>query len=153
MNGLTEKDAGTKWCPFARAGVYAGNGAVAVNRHVSDDLGADRDRASYDQTRCIGSACMAWRWVDKAPQRPEPKVVDFSFGTGDIAFADALAMPAPERPADVPAEFVWQPLSGSDWEDADGGFWIEPDAIVDERYQLACDKRQGRCGLAGGLVS
>lgn len=54
---VTEEEAKTKWCPEVRTGLTAG---MAVNRHIADAPGA-KDGV-YDETRCIGSACMAWRW-------------------------------------------------------------------------------------------
>lgn len=50
---LTEKEAGERWCPFAR---YVEKGWGAYNRIEGDDR--DSDGASP----CIGSNCMAWRW-------------------------------------------------------------------------------------------
>lgn len=41
---MTEDEAKTKWCPFARV--------------VDSARGTDGEGA-----RCIGSACMAWRWL------------------------------------------------------------------------------------------
>jgi hypothetical protein len=41
---MTEEEAKTKWCPFTRNGGEAGCNRVA-------------------STECIGSACMAWRWI------------------------------------------------------------------------------------------
>ena len=43
---MTEEEAKTKWCPFARNGGEAG-----CNRLQS--------------TECLGSACMAWRWSEE----------------------------------------------------------------------------------------
>ena len=53
---MTEDEAKTKWCPFVRTGLVAG---MAVNRHVADAPKAVD--GVYDETRCIGSACMMWR--------------------------------------------------------------------------------------------
>lgn len=48
---MTESEAKTKWCPFAR--IAHVSGATANSRaHNDPDLSQD----------CIGSACMAWRW-------------------------------------------------------------------------------------------
>lgn len=58
---MTEEEAKTKWCPFARVGVrwmdsqaesLADLAAIAVNRGENADT----------RSRCLGSACMAWRW-------------------------------------------------------------------------------------------
>jgi hypothetical protein len=56
---VTEDEAKTKWCPFAR---------YAVSRKVGDMRAAEGlvvNRGHYGSqefgTRCIASACMAWR--------------------------------------------------------------------------------------------
>jgi len=48
---MTEEDAKTKWCPFVRF-------------HVEGKAPTFTATPNRDQrgTRCIGSACMAWRW-------------------------------------------------------------------------------------------
>lgn len=51
---VTEETAKTKWCPFVRHG-YGAEG-IGINRLH----GQSNDRP---QLTCIGSACMAWRWV------------------------------------------------------------------------------------------
>lgn len=50
---MTEDEAKTKWCPFARAQTADTETAPAVNRTLqgAPDIGC----------HCIGSACMAWR--------------------------------------------------------------------------------------------
>jgi len=59
----TEKIARTKWCPMVRTGILSGTGGVAINRHITDD-----DKYQYavirEETRCIASDCMMWRWTD-----------------------------------------------------------------------------------------
>lgn len=51
---MTEDDAKTKWCPFARDSNTAGNRIR---------YGADADDApAAAEFPCIASACMAWRW-------------------------------------------------------------------------------------------
>ena len=54
---MTEDEAKTKWCPFARnAGVTTREtgAAVSVNRDGREHYGTEN-------VNCIGSACMAWR--------------------------------------------------------------------------------------------
>lgn len=60
---LTEEEAKTKWCPFARRMPYA----EAAEASEIDKIGINPDyvdemRAMYP---CIASACMAWRWVEE----------------------------------------------------------------------------------------
>jgi hypothetical protein len=55
---MTEEEAKTKWCPFARL-TFSTEGFAAGNRF--DDCAWAEKRAL-----CIGSACMAWRWGDNA---------------------------------------------------------------------------------------
>jgi hypothetical protein len=52
---MTEEEAKTKWCPHVR---YKSSRGEGINRWQE---GMD---AQYnpDHSRCIGSACMAWRW-------------------------------------------------------------------------------------------
>lgn len=117
---VTEKVAATKWCPFARVGVYAGSGAVAVNRHP--------DSSMLEDARCIGSGCMAWR----LSRDPEPKA---------FPAPNTTATEEPEeRPAHVPPSYEFVPF---DAEDPDlPARWVEPAA---ERIA----RRTGRCGLVG----
>ena len=66
---MTEEEAKTKWCPFARVakrGILPGR---SYNRWADDWSPA----GAVDGAKCIGSACMAWReggaytdkWVGK----------------------------------------------------------------------------------------
>lgn len=62
---MTEDEAKTKWCPFAR--VDSGfAGAGVCNRYpMRDPEGCDTSRERVmvnDTVRCIASSCMAWRW-------------------------------------------------------------------------------------------
>lgn len=59
---MTEDEAKTKWCPFARTVLQvdsAGDALSIGNRHYHND-----GPASF----CIASSCMAWRW-DQEPIR------------------------------------------------------------------------------------
>lgn len=55
---MTEAEAKTKWCPFARVAGQMGGEAegTSFNRWTSGAAGGAADPAA-----CIGSACMAWR--------------------------------------------------------------------------------------------
>lgn len=63
---MTEEDAKAKWCPFARVGGPMDSVArgTSYNRWPSSD---GSEKAMLDESghiKCIGSACMAWRWDD-----------------------------------------------------------------------------------------
>jgi hypothetical protein len=71
---MTEDEAKTKWCPHVRALALASNNfPIAANR-VTDTSGTP------EQSRCIGSACMAWRWIAPTPM--------FRPGTMELAAMD-----------------------------------------------------------------
>lgn len=63
---MTEDEALTKWCPFARVAdreLTADPAPPAYNRlHFGDGA---FDAADYGVTLCVGSHCMAWRWTSK----------------------------------------------------------------------------------------
>lgn len=150
MTLLSEKEAGTKWCPFSRVALHAGTGGATANRHVSDGT-THGERVIEEETRCLGAGCMAWRWHDPLPERPSERTFAWPGWNvpDDVSFAEVKAMGEPPRPAHVPADWVSVPLTGDDWDNAEGGEWREPEADVDTRYQLECDRRRGFCGLAG----
>ena len=58
MTALTEAEAKTKWCPFARSQDTIDNGEVSTPVTVNrNSMGPD------PWCRCLASACMAWRWT------------------------------------------------------------------------------------------
>lgn len=59
---MTEDEAKTKWCPAA--------GARAWDRPVRNE-----------DTRCLASGCMAWRW-SVAPVAAEPARQEVKYGVG-----------------------------------------------------------------------
>lgn len=63
---MTEEEAKTKWCPFARTAPIGEEGgtmsaAVSINRWAVD--GDDKPNPFGHSNHCIGPACMAWRWA------------------------------------------------------------------------------------------
>ncbi|WP_188260695.1 hypothetical protein [Azospirillum tabaci] len=73
---MTEEEARTKWCPMARVAIQnvASDMAVLTGSSPIHPVGnratliAGRARQCDTATgsRCIGSECMAWRWVGDA---------------------------------------------------------------------------------------
>lgn len=58
---MTEDEAKTKWCPFARVLIDDGDGGhrTSANRlEMGGEPGPDLD---WPTPRCIASECMAWR--------------------------------------------------------------------------------------------
>lgn len=70
MSAITEAEATLKWCPMVRYAIGPEETALAaVNRNsaLSPTL------RQTEHARCIGSACMSWRWthiVDPAWVQP-----------------------------------------------------------------------------------
>lgn len=66
---MTEEEAKTKWCPFSRV----------VGREVdSNELSSASNRYAMTDyfplgSHCIGSSCMAWRWVYSDPNEAKTK--------------------------------------------------------------------------------
>ena len=62
MGSYTEDEAKTKWCPFTRPVFpqFQDCGFQAGNRNYVKP-GEDQ---TTEQTRCIASACMAWREIE-----------------------------------------------------------------------------------------
>jgi hypothetical protein len=53
---VTEDEAKTKWCPFARQMVSLEKGGIPMSGFSANRFNEDR------VATCLGSACMAWRW-------------------------------------------------------------------------------------------
>lgn len=64
---MIEEEAKSKWCPFARWKFSTLSGSPASNREggPADDGSADNVWL-HKGTRCLGSACMAWRGSETA---------------------------------------------------------------------------------------
>lgn len=150
---LTEFEAITKWCPFSRR-----TSVEHLNGQPRDFGGVNRNTMDQPVTSCIGARCMVWRWSTPAPD-PEArtfqrKSVSWPVWSTepDISFVDAQMRPEPPRPSEVPADWEARPLTGDDWDNADGGEWLEPAEAARGRYQAACGARLGFCGLAGAVA-
>lgn len=66
---MTEEEAETKWCPFARERARQGmpdGGGNRIPYGCADDGPVEEDyiRDAAMAFPCIGSACMAWRWAE-----------------------------------------------------------------------------------------
>ena len=60
MTTYTEEEAAGKWCFMYRATFSAGYEAADLH----DNRPEDSEGKLHPSCRCIGSACMAWRWFD-----------------------------------------------------------------------------------------
>lgn len=62
---MTEDEAKTKWCPFAKAvtGVRSSDGSIikATSPHNRVGIVGETSPAFTHAHECIASACMAWR--------------------------------------------------------------------------------------------
>jgi hypothetical protein len=76
---LTEEEAKTKWCPFARPVVAETLKALIVPQGRTLEYKTDGMLTTVDQS-CIASACMAWRWATDgeawAAANPHPRQPD-----------------------------------------------------------------------------
>lgn len=123
---MTEDEAKTKWCP-----------------HVG------LPRYTRQQEECIGSACMAWQWVNEWGADPR-SIIRWP----DTEDETVLRESEPCRPTDLPASYVWVPMTG-DGDDCVGGFWQETEAEHAARVAKIRAKRPGYCGAfgkAGGFI-
>jgi hypothetical protein len=71
---LTEEEAKTKWCPFVRHNLGRDLPAAYRGMHVTSD------------SKCIGSACMAWRDAGK-DTRTNSYVGNYSVDVGFCGLA------------------------------------------------------------------
>lgn len=59
---VTEEEAKTKWCRHARHAEVGGGAWNRGNWEDGDVLNTNHNGGRYACT-CLGSQCMAWRWV------------------------------------------------------------------------------------------
>lgn len=87
---MTDEEAKTKWCPFARPAEVRPDdcGEVRGNRNMNGtaDPGA----------LCLGSGCMAWRFTDKRAGRAVEIIEN------------------PQGPPDLSEDHIWVSLPGND---------------------------------------
>lgn len=57
---MTEDEAKTKWCPYGRSPTTDDKGLIALGAPVTNRRTDGRIDAG---SLCLGSACMAWRWI------------------------------------------------------------------------------------------
>lgn len=116
---LTEEQAKERWCPHARVPCYEAaptetEGPAAANRApiASSNANMIQHERMEKATRCIGSACMAWRFVRMAiPRLLSPQLTQAD--TDAMLATDRRTMTVVEfRPGeDLPATEV-RPLLG-----------------------------------------
>lgn len=69
---VTEEEAKTKWCPESRKLVQI---ITAKDRNPIDATSANRSSEDGPITSCIGSACMAWQWLDQTIMVPDQTII------------------------------------------------------------------------------
>jgi hypothetical protein len=70
---MTEDEAKTKWCPFARGIIEHGGNRMAYGAGepaLPDEAQVEYGAEMADLFPCIGSACMAWRWRYEQTNKP-----------------------------------------------------------------------------------
>lgn len=153
---LTRGQAAATWCPMVRVARNevieerspTGGGMELVSRetHVvggcNSASGMGRGPRNPISSRCIADQCSMWRWADREVSLREPAT---------WWPQDDYPQVEPARPAEVPGDAVWIPLTG-DEEEAEGGYWTEPSEKIDAEYEANNAGRRGYCGLAGAPV-
>lgn len=66
---LSEEEAKTRWCPFARAALRWVESSMSTTFGSGDAVAATVNRGTglSAECNCISSACMAWRWARLEP--------------------------------------------------------------------------------------
>jgi hypothetical protein len=105
---LTEAEAKQRWCPFANVGFGTRLPGVINRLQITDQDKSGQTVASGETiipagAKCLGSACMAWRWM-KAEANTHPWLVTmpdkeperYAWNpTGHEGYAGATVEPAP----------------------------------------------------------
>jgi hypothetical protein len=105
---VTEEEAKTKWCPHVR---YMGSDLqeCGANRWKQSLPVEEPDALNPVACRCIGSACMMWRWKENQVRQ--------------------------KRSSDPVAE--WEHISAEDSDDG-FEYWAEPETAWLARWQGHC---------------
>lgn len=94
---MTEQEAKTKWCPFARIPSHISGAAnvppLAINRLSRPDSQAAA--FPFAGLTCIGSACMAWRWNEQTAARKGTDIAAYSVSSEDRGFCGLAGRPSP----------------------------------------------------------
>ncbi len=61
---MTEDEAKTKWCPFAKPVMVTEHDLFVRSFNERDDVDKIKNSMHRINDKCIGSECMAWRWID-----------------------------------------------------------------------------------------
>lgn len=99
---MTEDEAKTKWCPQARAVVVGENRKLGF----AGNRGVNHDKSIHENppwARCIGSACMAWRWRMTGDFRAKIAAIKehrTRFGTTLVEAKDAVEAGWTDHPTD-----------------------------------------------------
>ena len=117
----TEDTAKQLWCPMVRFAIgpetSKWQGVAYTNRC---------DELNHNKVTCIASGCALWRWRQVVEQKC-------------WLCREALATEEPERPEDVPADWLFVPVSETKDMPA---HWVEPGEKVRALWT-------GFCGLGG----
>jgi len=84
---MTEEEAKTKWCPFARTAEYTGGGGSQPRNRVADNRDMSVLASNLLGAQCIGPDCMAWRPIFKKGQSDHNYMTDFPTGHGFCGLA------------------------------------------------------------------
>ena len=71
---VSEVEARQKWCPFAQTAFSWSERPVLLGNQIGEPqvvaVSANRAPGMADPCNCLGSDCMAWRWVETHVQGP-----------------------------------------------------------------------------------
>lgn len=138
---MTETEAKTKWCPFARLVLANDASKVELNQTAFNRVCKNDGTPLSAPVQCIASACMAWRWIESEHE---------------YAVTDSEQIESPDRPGWIIGNHLVRP-SGEGWEPVEQypTFGNEKDRQFKDcdgwrrvAWQRPINKR-GHCGLAG----